>query len=286
MSGLLHKMEHAAHAEKGHEGHGHGHAHHHPSTENLGRAIGITMALLGVLLALCAALVGSEREELTKTMVDQTNAYNEFQAESMKYRMMISELQMLHALTPSKGEAQKFKGDLEQMRADSGNQYGVVLEALELSSTAVADVLTPDHADLVHFVKLVRKYEKEREIAKKWAESYEAVVDAHFVSSEWYEKGQLASEIGIVIASIALLLGSRRFWWLAMVAGAVSAVVVVGNWVHSHGQLKTTLAAVDVAHTAYVDERARNNAKKDDEALLETIEKAEDVGEVGTPAPK
>ena len=41
-------MEHAAHAS--HEGHG--------GSKNLGKYIGITMALLGVMLALCAALVG------------------------------------------------------------------------------------------------------------------------------------------------------------------------------------------------------------------------------------
>ena len=273
MSGLLHKMEHAAHGEKEH-----GHAHH---DQGSGKAIGITMALLGVLLALCAALVGSEREELTKTMVDQTNAYNEFQAESMKYRMMISELQMLHALTPSKGEAEHFKKDLDQLRADSGKEFAPVLEGLAMSSTAVADVLTPDHADLLHFVKLVRKYEKEREVAKKWAEAYEPVIEAHFASAEWYEKGQLAAEIGIVIASIALLLSSRPFWYGSIAAGVAGTIIVVANYVHGGAALKRGLSSVEEAHHHYQDERERNNAKKADEELLEKIEQGTEIGDVG-----
>ncbi|MEO8800799.1 MAG: hypothetical protein ABI551_23110, partial [Polyangiaceae bacterium] len=59
---LLEQMEHAGHA--GHSGHGHGGGGGHDAG-GPGKAIGITMALLGVMLAFCAAMVGSERTELT-----------------------------------------------------------------------------------------------------------------------------------------------------------------------------------------------------------------------------
>src|SRR5215467_3976423 len=100
--------------------HAHGHGHDGGHEGGPGRGIGITMAILGVLLALCAAMVGSERTELTKTMVEQTQVDNRYQAESMKHRMMISELQMLHALTPSKAEVKNFEASLEKIRSEAG----------------------------------------------------------------------------------------------------------------------------------------------------------------------
>ena len=50
------------------------HIAHAGEAGHLGKYLGITMACLGVLLALCAALVGGQRTELIATMVEQTNA--------------------------------------------------------------------------------------------------------------------------------------------------------------------------------------------------------------------
>ena len=58
---LLERMEHAGH------GGGHGGAPGGP-----GKMIGITMAALGVMLAFCAAMVGSERTDLIRATIDQS----------------------------------------------------------------------------------------------------------------------------------------------------------------------------------------------------------------------
>src|SRR5579864_242838 len=109
---LLEQMEHAGHA--GHGGHGEGHG------AGPGRQIGITMALLGVMLAFCAAMVGSERTELIKTMVEQANKWGMYQSETTKLRTIEADLEMLRALTPSKEEASKFDDILRNKRAPSG----------------------------------------------------------------------------------------------------------------------------------------------------------------------
>ena len=59
VSEMLEHAEHAAHG--GHGGHG-GHDDHQGA--KTGRMIGLTMAILGVMLAFCAAEVGSARSEL------------------------------------------------------------------------------------------------------------------------------------------------------------------------------------------------------------------------------
>src|SRR5262245_56092256 len=83
---MLEKMEHAGHA--GHAEGGHG---------GPGKMIGITMALLGVMLAFCAAMVGSARTELIRATVEQANLWSIYQAESTKYRVMEADYEMLHA---------------------------------------------------------------------------------------------------------------------------------------------------------------------------------------------
>ena len=63
ISELTEHIEHAAHSAEHGEDDG---------RKQLSRVIGITMALLGVLLAICAALVSGSRTELLATLVGQT----------------------------------------------------------------------------------------------------------------------------------------------------------------------------------------------------------------------
>src|SRR4051794_13121009 len=80
-------LEHAEHAA-----HAGGHEHSHKESGNNSKVFGITMALIGVLIALCSAMVGSERNELTKTMIKQTQAHADFTAASTKFRLIMLEL--------------------------------------------------------------------------------------------------------------------------------------------------------------------------------------------------
>ncbi|MGH7328856.1 MAG: hypothetical protein ACREJX_10960, partial [Polyangiaceae bacterium] len=61
MSGAHEIAEHIEHAAHG----GHG-------DKGVGRMAGITMAILGVMLALCSAMVGGQRTDVIATMVEQS----------------------------------------------------------------------------------------------------------------------------------------------------------------------------------------------------------------------
>src|SRR6267154_1286091 len=85
-------LEHSEHIS--HAGHG-GHDDHGGS--KLGTYVGITMAILGVLLAFCAAKVGGERTELVQTLVEQSKAHAQYHAQDVKHRVAVIALQQLHA---------------------------------------------------------------------------------------------------------------------------------------------------------------------------------------------
>jgi len=69
------------------------HAAHDPHQGSLTRWIGITIAIVGVLMAVCSAQVGEARTELIATMVNETGAALEYQTVSTKYRMLQAQLQ-------------------------------------------------------------------------------------------------------------------------------------------------------------------------------------------------
>jgi hypothetical protein len=229
---LLEQMEHAGHA--GHGGHGHGGGHE----GGPGKAIGITMALLGVMLAFCAAMVGSERTELISTMVEQANKWGIYQSETTKYRVISGDLEILSALVPSQQEEAKLDETLRSKRSASGKaddeDTAEMKDLVASSIDDLADLLTPDQNDIKHFQKLQRVYENDVKEAKEDAEAYELSVKAHQRAAELYERAQLSAEIGIVIASVALLLASRRVWYIALVCGAVGASTIAYTAVTTH----------------------------------------------------
>jgi hypothetical protein len=232
-------LEHMEHA--GHSG-GHGdHGDHGGGAKGPGKQIGITMALLGVMLALCAALVGSHRTELIATTVEQGNKWGLYQAESMKFRVMEADLELLKALTPDKEEEKRLDATLRAKTAHPGKEDSEdTAEIKDLVASAVddlADLLTPDQKEEARFAKMALRYEHDMKEAKEDAEAYEPAIEAHFAASEWYERAQLLAEVGIVVASIALLMSSRKVWLVSVVCGTAGLAIVAFTFVRTRGKL-------------------------------------------------
>jgi hypothetical protein len=259
---------------------------HKKAKATLAKRVGITMAVLGVLLAVCAALVGTERTDVVRTLVLQSNAWDEYQSESAKHRLMTSELVMLDALTPTKTEARAFESEMAKIRAGAHAGRGdnpEVMEALDTSSRELTDVLSPDHDDGLHFAHIIHGYEEERAAAARWAEAYDASIDAHFQAGERFDRVQLVAEIGVVVASLGLLLSSRALW-----AAALAAAVVCGGatatvaWVSSRS-VRAAEARVAAAETAYRDLRERLEAKGEDSAVIRRVQAHEETRGFGAP---
>jgi hypothetical protein len=259
---IAEKIEHAAHG--GHEGGG------------VGRLAGITMAILGVMLALCSAMVGGQRTEIIATMVEQSNTYGKLQAQSMKQRMTMQELATLHALSPSQHQLKNFEELLDKMQKDAGRLSKgdeLTVDAVGESTRALAAILQPKRSDMERTLDAAKRYAEHVEGAKKWAEAYEPAIEAHSEASEHYEWAQLCAEIGIVIASVALLLANRKAWMLSVVLGTACASLLVWTVVTTHAHLAHAEEGIHKAKEAYAAFRKDSSGKDDDAELLAAVEK-------------
>ena len=194
--------------------------------------VGITMAMLGVILAFAAAKVGGERTALVQALVDQQHAHANFQAQDIKHRVAILALQNLHA-------------ELEPEKANAKDMLGMAGSA--------------------------ERYLKEAVVAKSWVDAFDPEIEAIAESQEHYERAQLAAEFGIVVASIALLLKRREPWFAAMALGLLSIVLLAMTWHHTHDTVSDAKAKIDVAETAFDEMRAANKTTAADQALVDEV---------------
>src|SRR5438105_15650654 len=54
----------------------------HEKGHGSNKLFGVTVALIGVLIALSSAMLGSERNQLTRTMIEQTQAHSDYTSAS------------------------------------------------------------------------------------------------------------------------------------------------------------------------------------------------------------
>ena len=232
MAGAHEALEHAEHAA--HAGHGHD---DHGKTSKLGMFIGLTMGLLGVLLAFAASKVGSERTELTESMVDQQAANSRYQSQDVKHRMAFLALSQIHATIPTP----------EQVAAGAHE---------------------PVKADVVELGRTVQRYLKEANLAHAWMDAYDGAIKTHVEAQEHYETGQLLAEIGIVLASIALLLHRRVAWFVSLALGAGAVVVIATTYLHTRSEVGEAEAKIEETGKVYRDTRNADKTTDAENALL------------------
>jgi hypothetical protein len=231
MSGAHEQLERAEHAA--HSG-SHGEGHNHP-----GKLIGLTMALIGVLIAFCAAMVGSERNELTRTMIEQTQAHADYTSASTKFRLVMIEL--------------------EKQRVSP-------------AVTAAAGANEAARSVLERLLRLYTDYTKERSYSKAWADSFKPIIDAHFDAAEGYEHAQLIAEIGIVVASLAVLLASRPAWLCSIVFGVLCIGQLGRTFMHTRHEVHASVGKMEVAEEAYKDLRKSHVGANEDERTVEQLD--------------
>lgn len=205
------KLEHAEHAA--HSG-SHG-----------ARHMGLTMAILGVLIAFAAAMVGSQRQELMTSLLDQSWAHSSSTAASIKVQVNTNEL-----------------GNLRDRPAAAN--------------------------DLARLLQTDAYYSKEAELARKWDDSCEGLIDAHYDAAEGYEHAQVIAEVAIIIASVGILLGSRIAWVISLVAGVLCLGQMGYNFVSSRSAIADHHEKVHAAEHAYEHHTEQHvDAKQHDELL-------------------
>lgn len=265
MSELLEKMEEAGHAE--HHDHGAG------LRGGIGKFVGLTMAILGVLLALSSAMVGSARTHVIATMVEQTNTSLQYQSISTKHRMLQAQLLSLHALMPDQKQFDALEHELTDLERDVKNpETAKTIRAVRLEAKKILNTVTPNRPDVLRFAELVRKYDRERQAARDWAVSYEDAIEADAHAAEHFEWGQLAAEIGIVLASIALLLQNKQAWVLSIALGVASIGLVGWTYATARGIRQPAEAKIEETKAHFIKLSIESSEKDRDAALLRDIE--------------
>ena len=228
------------HAE--HTAHAGGHEHAAPDGKPHGptKLIGLTMALIGVLIAFCAALVGGERNELTRSMIEQTQAHSDYSSASTKFRLIMLELEKQRGATASASAA-----------GGAGGAANPVLP---------------------RFLRLYTDYSKERALSKDWSDSYDPMVQAHFEGAEGYEHAQLIAEIGIVLASLGVLLNSRASWLVSVVLAVVCVVQVGRTELHARHEIGEAEEHVHHSAEAYRALRKAHTGANEDEKTVEALD--------------
>ena len=228
----LEHAEHAAHAG------GHSHANPEGKPHGPGKLIGLTMALIGVLIAFCAALVGGERNELTRSMIEQTQAHSDYSSASTKFRLIMLELE---------------------------KQRGAMVASANAGGAASNPVLP-------RFLRLYTDYSKERALSKDWSDSYDPMVQAHFEGAEGYEHAQLIAEIGIVLASLGVLLNSRSSWLISVVLAVVSVVQIGRTELRTRHEVTEATEHVHHSAEAYHELRKAHTGANEDERTVEALD--------------
>jgi hypothetical protein len=198
--------------------------------------IGLTIALIGVLIAFCAAMVGSEQNRLTRTMTEQTQANSDYSGASTKLRVVMD--------------------DLENLRIRSSPE------------SATAGPLP----DLKRFLRLYLDYSRERDFAKKWADTYQPAIEAHFDAAEGYHNAQLFAEIGIVVASLAVLLSNRTAWVVSILLAVISIGVLTATFLKTRRTVSNAVGNIRQAENVYQQLRKAHLAANGDERILEELD--------------
>lgn len=174
--------------EKAAEEHSHGAGHGHDAEDGHSgmKASAITAAILAVLAAVGSLLSGHAANEAILSEARATDQWSYYQAKSTK-------------------------GHLYDVAAE-------IVAALSVAQDRKAESTAPA---LDHFKTEARRYDQEKEKIREAAERIEAESHHEYAKHQRFALGIAAFQVGIVLASVSILVRYRALYLLSLVAGAV-----------------------------------------------------------------
>ncbi len=157
-------------------------------------------------------------------------------------------------------------------------ETAAIVKANRLHAAKILTTVIPTDKVMVHFADNIHDNEKEEKAAEKWAESYEDAIKVHSNTAERFEMALVCTEIGIVIASVGLLLVKkvwlgRTLWVTAVVLGVISMSVAGGTYVQNTKNLHAAEEKIKVSKAVYMEFLKEKQKNDEDKKMLEEIEK-------------
>ncbi len=181
--------------ERAAEEHHHGHDHGSDGRGSQMTVSAVTAAVLAVLAAFGSLLSGHAVNQAILEQTKATDQWAYYQAKSTKGHVYLVGGELIKALAGSQGQ-----------------------------STKAGDAQPPA---LKHFQEQAERYDREKEEVKKEAEHLEAESQHEFHKHHQYALGIACFQVGIVLASVSILVRLRAIYYLSLVAGAAGLVWTV-----------------------------------------------------------
>ncbi|MGO9254753.1 MAG: DUF4337 family protein, partial [Bryobacteraceae bacterium] len=115
------------------------------------------------------------------------------------------------------------------------------------------------------------RYYNESQAAVEWDIAYTPAIQAHVEGQEYYEWGMLCAEIGIVIASVSLLLRKRVFLYIAIALGVASVAVLIFTYSKTEPVVRAIEERTAAAAKVYGTMRAADKTTTEDDALTNEV---------------
>jgi hypothetical protein len=176
-------------AEEQHHGHDHGAA----AKGNEMTVLAITAAVLAVLAAIGSLLSGHAVNQAILSQTKATDQWAYYQAKSTKGHVYLVGGEIIKALAATQG-------------ATANDLHGPSLK---------------------HFQEESQRYDREKEEIKAEAEHLEAESRHEFHMHHQFALGIACFQVGIVLASVSILVRLRTIYYLSLVAGAAGLVFLV-----------------------------------------------------------
>jgi hypothetical protein len=124
---------------------------------------------------------------------------------------------------------------------------------------------------MVAIANTVKRYLGESKAAGSWSDAYDPVVRAHVEGQDKYELGTLASEIGIVMASVALLLRRKMIWYVAMGLGVISIGIMFATYARTTPVVRESEKKIEESARAYHEVRTADKTTQTEDALVNEV---------------
>ena len=153
----------------------------------------VTIAILAVALAVIGNKGDDAKTEAIIKTNEATNKWGHYQAKSIKSNVAVAEHELLALLSPSHSDDAEAAKKLDQLRASAEKRIGEKTD----------------------------EYEKEMPGLMKEAEDLRKEAKHESDINNRCDRGSLALQIAIVIASVSILVRSHAFWIASIILGLI-----------------------------------------------------------------
>ncbi|GGB08251.1 DUF4337 domain-containing protein [Puia dinghuensis] len=170
--------------------------------------VALSTAMMAVLAAVAGLLAGHHANEALVERVKASDAWNYYQAKSVKQEILVNTDKIMRAVRGGTGANEHAVGASRNGAAGAGDNGAAV----------------PAEGDNS---KDIARYDKEKADVKKQAEEAEKASDAHLAKHVPLASAVTAFQIAIAVSAISLITRRRNLWYGSLLLTVVGAYFLV-----------------------------------------------------------